>query len=63
MKLKSDRTVYFHPFSSTYFWKKLTRDALEDREGSVSIGGTAITNIRFDDEIDGSAGEEEELTT
>ena len=38
-------------------------DALEDREGNVSIGGRVITNLRFADEIDGSAGEEEELAT
>ena len=36
-------------------------DALEDREGTVSIGGRRITNLRFADDIDGLAGEEEEL--
>ena len=36
-------------------------DALEDHEGAVSIGGRTITNIRFADDIDGLAGEEEEL--
>ena len=35
-------------------------DALEDYEGTVSIGRT-ITNLRFADDIDGLAGEEEEL--
>ena len=35
--------------------------ALEDHEGMVSIGGRAITNLRFADDIDGLAGEEEEL--
>ena len=35
-------------------------DAL-DHEDTVSIGGRAITNLRFADEIDGLAGEEEEL--
>ena len=34
-------------------------DALEDREGTVSIGGRAIINLRFADDIDGLAGEEE----
>ena len=34
-------------------------DALEDHEGTVSIGGRAITNLRFADDIDGLAGEEE----
>ena len=36
-------------------------DALEDQEGTVSTGGRTITNLRFADDIDGLAGEEEEL--
>ena len=36
-------------------------DALEDHEGTVRIEGRTITNLRFADDIDGSAGEEEEL--
>ena len=36
-------------------------DALEEHEGTVSIGGRAITNFRFADDIDALAGEEEEL--
>ena len=36
-------------------------DALEDHEGTVSIGGRTITKLRFADDIDGLAGEEEEL--
>ena len=36
-------------------------DALGDHEGTVSIGGRTLTNFRFADDIDGSAGEEEEL--
>ena len=36
-------------------------DALEDHEGTVSTGGRAITNLRFGDDIDDLAGEEEEL--
>ena len=36
-------------------------DALEDHEGTVSIGGRTITNLRFAVDIDGLAGEEEEL--
>ena len=36
-------------------------DALEDYEGTVSIGGRTITNLRFADDIDGLEGEEEEL--
>ena len=36
-------------------------DALEDHEGTVSIGSRAIINLRFANYIDGLAGEEEEL--
>ena len=36
-------------------------DALEEHEGTVSTGGRTITNLHFADEIDGLAGEEEEL--
>ena len=36
-------------------------DALEDHEGTAVNGGRAITNLRFADDIDGLAGEEEEL--
>ena len=36
-------------------------DALEDHEGTVSIRGRTITNLRFADDIDSSAGQEEEL--
>ena len=36
-------------------------DALEDHGGTVSIGGRTITNLRFANDTDGLAGEEEEL--
>ena len=36
-------------------------DALEEHESTVSIGGRTITNLRFADDIDGLAGEEEKL--
>ena len=36
-------------------------DALEDHEGTVSIGGRTISNLRFADDIDDLAGEEEEV--
>ena len=36
-------------------------DALEDHEGTVSIGSRTITNLRFADNTDRLAGEEEEL--
>ena len=37
-------------------------DALEDHEGTVSIGGRTITNLRFADDIDGLTGEKDELS-
>ena len=37
-------------------------DALEDHEGTVSTGSRTITNLCFAGDIDGLAGEEEELT-
>ena len=36
-------------------------DALEERDGKVSIGGRNITNLRFADDIDALAEEEQEL--
>ena len=36
-------------------------DALEDHLGTVNIGGTTVTNLRFADDIDGLAGDEQEL--
>ena len=41
--------------------KKITTDTLEGHEGTVGIGGRTITNLRFAGDIDGLAGEEEEL--
>ena len=35
--------------------------ALDDHEGTVSIGGRTTTNVRFADHVDGLAGKEEEL--
>ena len=36
-------------------------DALEDHVGTVSIGGRTVTNLCFADDIDGLAGDEQEL--
>ena len=41
------------------FLERITTDALEDHEGTVSIGGRTITNLRFAVGIYGLAGEEE----
>ena len=37
-------------------------DVLEDHESTVCISCRTITNLRFADDIDGLAGEEEDLT-
>ena len=50
--------------SSTHFdvfQERSMTDHLEDHEGTISIGGKTITNLRFADDMDGLAGEEEEL--
>ena len=47
--------------SPTLFNIFLERFMTEDHEGIVSIGGRTITNLRFADDIDGLAGEEEGL--
>ena len=39
------------------FLERIMTDALEDREGTISIGGRTIINLRFADDIDGLAGE------
>ena len=49
------------PTLFSIFLERIMTDALEDHEGTVSIGGRTITNLRFADDIDGLAGEEEEL--
>ena len=44
------------------FLERIMTDALEDHTGTVSIGGRTKQNLRFADDIDGSAGDEQELT-
>ena len=48
-----------HPPSSTFFSNMC--DALEEHDRMVSIGGRNITNLRFADDIDALAEEEQEL--
>ena len=45
------------------FLERIMTDALEDHDGTVSIGlgGRTITNLRFADDIDDLAGEEKKL--
>ena len=51
----------FSPTLFNIFLERIMTDASEDHEGTVSIGGRTNTNPRFADDIDGLAGEEEEL--
>ena len=41
--------------------ERIITDALEDHEGTVSIGGRTITSLCFADDINGLVGEEKEL--
>ena len=52
-------STFIHPLK--HISGKDHADALEDHEGNVSIGGRAVTNLRYADVIDGVAGEEGEL--
>ena len=44
------------------FLEDIMTHVLEDYNGTISIGGRQITNLRFADHIDGITGEEDELT-
>ena len=43
------------------FLERIMADALEDHQGTVSTGGRKVTNLHFADDIDGLAGQEQEL--
>lgn len=49
------------PILFNIFLERIMTDALEEHKGTVSIGGRTITNLRFADDIDGLAGDEQEL--
>ena len=55
------REYLLSPTLFNIFLERIITDASEDHEGTVSMGGRTIANIRFADDIDGLAGEEEEL--
>lgn len=44
------------PIPFNIFLERIMTDALEDQDGTISIGGREITNLRFADDIDGLAG-------
>ena len=43
------------------FLERIMTDALGNHQGTVNIGGRTITNLRFADDIDSLAGDEQEL--
>ena len=43
------------------FLEQIMTEALEEHNGTITIGGRIITNLRFADDIDGLAGNEGEL--
>ena len=58
--LESDRNIYSHPPSSHISGMDHDRRLRRSRR-HVSIGGRTNTSLHFTDDIDGLAGEEEEL--
>ena len=54
------RGCLLSPTAFNIFLERIMADVLEDHEGTV-IGGRTITNLRFADDIDGLAGQEQEL--
>ena len=50
------------PILFNIFLEDIMTHALENYNGTVSIGGRKITNLRFADAIDGITGKEDELT-
>ena len=51
------------PILFNIFLERILTDSLEDHAGTLGIRGRTITNLRFADDIDDMAGEEEELAT
>ena len=41
------------PILFNIYLERIMTDALEDHEGTVSIGGRTVTNLHFADDIDG----------
>ena len=52
---------FLSPTLFNSFLKRIISDALEEHEKKVSIGGRNITNLRFADDIDTLAEEEQQL--
>ena len=52
---------FLSPTLFNIFLERIMSDALEEHDRKVSIGGRNITNLRFADDIDALADEEQEL--
>ena len=62
LQYMSAKGAYYPLHSSTSSSvERIMSDVLEEHEGTVSIAGRNITNLRFADDIDGLAGSEQEL--
>ena len=59
--LRSKNNCLNYSYYSLFFVKRIMSDALEEHDGKVSIGSRNITNLRFADDIDALAEEEQEL--
>ena len=58
---RSKARTLLSPTLFNIFLERIMSDALEEHDGKVSIGGRNITNLRFADDIDALAEEEQEL--
>ena len=58
---RSTQGCLLSPTPFNIFLERIMSDALEEHDGTVSIGGRNITNLRFADDIDALAEEQQEL--
>ena len=58
---RSKASCLLSPTLFNIFLERIMSDALEEHDGQISIGGRNITNLRFADDIDILAEEEQEL--
>ena len=60
-QLYDKATRLLSPAVFIIFLERIMSDALKEHDGKVSIGDRNITNLRFADDIDALAEEEQEL--
>ena len=53
--------MFLSPTLFNIFLERIMSDALEEHDGKVSISGSNFTNLRFADDIEALAEEEQEL--